>query len=253
VSALFGQALATEGLIWLVGAVLVAGIVRGFSGFGTAMIYMPVASSLLSPVQALITLLVFDLFGPLPNVPRALRDGQPREVGNLALGAVITLPLGIWFLTRVDPLVFRWLVSTMALIALTLPAFLLLGWRHQMTGRLAATFGVGAFGGFLAGFSGLAGPPVIIFYLSSKRAVASVRANILLYLLFVDVLAIALFAYRGLLDPAFVMVGAMLAVPYTIGNVAGAAIFDPDKAKAYRVISVVVIALSALKGLPVFG
>lgn len=46
-------ALATDGLIWLTIGVIVAGLVRGFSGFGTAMICMPVAGAVLSPVGAL--------------------------------------------------------------------------------------------------------------------------------------------------------------------------------------------------------
>ena len=74
------QALATEGLVWLAFAAFLAGIVRGFSGFGTAMIYLPVASQFLTPFEALITLMVMDFFGPLPlpRRPRSQRRSAPR-------------------------------------------------------------------------------------------------------------------------------------------------------------------------------
>ena len=35
------QALQFEGLIWLLTAAVLAGFVRGFSGFGAALIFMP--------------------------------------------------------------------------------------------------------------------------------------------------------------------------------------------------------------------
>ena len=58
-----------------------AGLVRGFSGFGTAMIYLPVASQFLTPFEALITLMVMDFFGPLPLVLGAAGFAIGLKVG----------------------------------------------------------------------------------------------------------------------------------------------------------------------------
>ena len=77
-----GPALDVPGLGWLIIAVCVAGLVRGFAGFGSAMIIMPVASSVLSPVEAVIFLITAELIGPLPNAPAAWRDGAPRDVSD---------------------------------------------------------------------------------------------------------------------------------------------------------------------------
>ena len=108
---LFSQALATEGLLWLVLAASVAGVVRGFSGFGTAMIFLPVAGQILSPFEALTVLMVMDLIGPLPNAPRAIRDGHPGDVARLGLGLFIAYPIGIALLAIADPNFFRYAVS----------------------------------------------------------------------------------------------------------------------------------------------
>ena len=62
-------ALAQPGLGWLICATFVAGMVRGFTGFGTALIFMPVAAQHLDPVWAVLTMVVMELFGPLPNLP----------------------------------------------------------------------------------------------------------------------------------------------------------------------------------------
>ena len=57
----------------VLGAVL-AGLVRGFSGFGTAMVFIPIAGQVLSPVATLIVLLVMELIGPLPNIPSRIAE-----------------------------------------------------------------------------------------------------------------------------------------------------------------------------------
>lgn len=245
----FQDALAYEGLIWLVAAVFVAGLVRGFSGFGTAMIYMPVATQVISPIWALTTVIIFDLFGPIPNVPRAWRDGQPRDVLRLGIGAMISLPFGVYLLTRIDPVNFRWMVSVVALILL---ALLIMGWRYKGVVTKALSYGIGVMGGFLGGFSGLSGPPVIMFYMSSALPAATIRANILLYLVITDLLSIAVFGANGILSLVPLVMGAILAVPFTVANVLGAAIFDPAKEMTYRRVAYGIIAISAASGLPLF-
>ena len=142
---LWSQALAQPGLIWLLGAALVAGLVRGFSGFGTAMVYLPVAGTFLDPFAALTTLLVMDLIGPLPNVPRALRDRHPGDMSRLTLGLIIALPIGVLVLTQVPVEAFRYGVS---LIALALLVLLISGYRYRgaLTPRLIT--GTGMLGRF---------------------------------------------------------------------------------------------------------
>ena len=62
------------------------GLVRGFAGFGTAMVYLPVAGQILPPFEALTTLMVMDLIGPLPNLPRAFRISDRPDILRLSLG-----------------------------------------------------------------------------------------------------------------------------------------------------------------------
>ena len=248
-TAALAAALGQEGLGWLLLGVTLAGLVRGFSGFGTAMVYLPFAGAFLPPVWALTTLVVMDVLGPLPNVPRALRDGEPRDVLRLTAGAMIGLPAGVALLVAVSPDAFRFAVS---LISLALLALLALGVRYRgpMGGGLIV--GTGAVGGVLGGIVGLAGPPVIMLYMASTRAVAAIRANILLYLVVMDVLMIGLYGLTGLLVLTPVLMGLMLAVPYLLANMAGAAMFRPERGRAYRAAAYTIIAVSAAGGLPLW-
>ena len=42
-----------DSIIYLVVGGLLAGLVRGFSGFGTAMVFIPIAGQVLSPIATL--------------------------------------------------------------------------------------------------------------------------------------------------------------------------------------------------------
>jgi len=243
------KALATDGLYLLFIGTFLGGLVRGFSGFGTAMVFMPFAGTVLPPVWALTTMIIFDVLGPLPNVPRALREGHPRDVLRLGVGAFIALPVGLFFLSRVDPEVFRWTVSVVSLILLTL---LITGWRFKGRMTRPLVFSTGALGGLLCGVSGLAGPPVIMFYMSSRHAISIIRANILLYLLLVDFMTLGFMALTGILELIPVVIGSLLVIPYLLANVIGAALFRPEREKLYRVLAYTLIGVAALSSLPVW-
>ncbi|QFT59454.1 Sulfite exporter TauE/SafE [Sulfitobacter sp. THAF37] len=239
----------TTGLIWLVAAVIVAGLVRGFSGFGSAMIIMPVAASVLSPVQAVIFLAATELLGPLPNLRAAWRDGAPRDVGLLMIGVILALPLGLWCLSRLSADGFGWFISGVVLLLL---ALLISGWRYR--GRLTRglTVATGALGGFMTGFAGIAGPPVIMLYMASSLPIATIRANFLLYLLAVDVLLFALLWLSDLMVWEIIVLGLLIGIPNLIANRLGAMLFDPAAEGVFRLVAYLVIAASAIIGLPIW-
>ena len=243
------EVLALPGLGWLVLAVSVAGIVRGFAGFGSAMIIMPVASTVLNPVAAITFMMATELLGPVPNVAGAWRSAAKDDVLRLALGAAVGLPIGVLALANMPAELFGWLVS---LTVLGLLAALMAGWRYR--GRLTPSLvtGTGALGGALAGSVGLAGPPVIMLYMASLRPIAAIRANLTLYLVMIDLMMIAVIAAFGLLQAGAMIAGLLLSLPYMAVNWIGGRLFDPAREKLFRGVAYVIIAASAILGLPVW-
>ncbi len=230
-------------------AVFVAGMVRGFSGFGTAMVYLPVAGQVLPPFEALTTLIVMDLIGPLPNIPAALRQGATGDLAWLLAGTLAGLPLGVWGLSLVPPEVFRYGVSLVSLVLLVL---LVAGVRYRGATGPGLLAGTGLISGGLAGAVGLPGPPVILFYMASPYPARVIRATIMLFLIASDVLMLGVLGAKGFLVAQAVVLGLVLAVPYMLGNLAGAGIFRPGAEAAYRRLALLIIAVSALSGLPLF-
>ena len=242
-------AIASEGFWLLVTGAFLAGIVRGFSGFGTAMVYLPVAAQVLGPFEALTTLLIKDLTAPLIHVPRALREGHPADVLRLGAGALIAVPLGVWVLSHVSADVFRWGVSLFAILLLVL---MVAGIRYRGEMTKTLVVGTGAAGGFLAGCVGLPGPPIILLYMASTLPVAAVRANITLYLILADVILLGALAWNGFLVASAVWIGLLMILPYLAGNWLGAVLFRPEAEVVYRRVAYAIIAGSAILGMPIW-
>jgi uncharacterized protein len=240
-------ALAVPGLGWMGLAMLAAGLVRGFTGFGTALIFVPVAGQFLPGAEVIMVMAVTGLFSMVALLPRALKSADKGEVGALAAAAALCVPLGLWILTQLDVLTIRWIVS--GVVAVTLAA-VVTGWRWH--GRLGwpGRIAIGAGAGTLGGMTGLTGPTVIIFYLANARSAQMVRANTIVFLAILDVvlvLNLALFAQTG---AGPVWIALILAIPYLIATLIGQALFDPRHEKAYRVVAYCVVGLALLSGLP---
>ncbi len=242
-------ALATPGLGFLGLGAFFAGVVRGFTGFGTAMVYLPVAAQVLGPFEALTTLIVKDLVAPLIHVPRAIRDGHPADVMRLAVGAVFAVPLGVWVLSLVDPSIFRWGVS---LVALSMLSVLIMGVRYRGKLTRPLIFATGAMGGFLAGCVGLPGPPIILLYMASSLPAQAIRANNMLYLILADVILLVVLWWSGFLVVSALAIGVLMIAPYLLGNWVGAQLFRPEAERVYRAVAYAIIAGSAILGMPVW-
>ena len=215
----------------VLGAVL-AGLVRGFSGFGTAMVFIPIAGQVLSPIATLIVLLVMELIGPLPNIPRAIRDGKLPDLLRLITGAVIGAPIGVYFLNLMSADTFSLLGAVFSLCLLFL---LICGVRYKGTLNQGLIFFTGAIGGLSGGAFGIPGPPVIMLYMASSLPASVIRANNTLFLILIDILLFFIFWLKGMLIFNFIIVGLIIAVPYLVSCVVGAKLFNPSREKLYRI------------------
>ena len=81
----------------------------------------------------------------------------------MALGALITVPIGTYALTQLDPVTTRWIIVGFVTALLTL---LISGWRYHGKGHPALSVGVGGLAGFCSGLAQTGGPPIVAYWLS---------------------------------------------------------------------------------------
>src|ERR1700719_3015923 len=122
----------------------VSGTARGFSGFGSALIFMPLASSMAAPRLVAALLLIIDFVAAAPLVPNAWKHADRKATAVMVLGALIGVPIGTYFLSRLDPVTTRWIISAFVFALLML---LLSGWRYRGKDHAALAVGIGGLAG----------------------------------------------------------------------------------------------------------
>ena len=216
----------------------IAGMVRGFAGFGAAMIMTPIFSALYGPAAGVALCLLLEIAVALPVVPGVVRLVDWRRIGLLLIAAAVGVPLGNLVLTRTEPEPMRWAISAIILGAVALLAS---GWRFAGRPRTTTTLTAGVSSGFLNGLAGMAGPPIAFYYLAGDETVTRVRANLTTYFVFVDLVAIATFTSRGLIDWSTIVLGLFLAPAVMLGGVLGTRLFPLASESFYRRLALVLL------------
>ena len=227
-----------------------AGLARGFSGCGAALLFIPLGSALLGPRVAAPLLLVVDFVLAAPLIPSGWRQASRREVATLAAGTLAGAPLGAMILLRADPIALRWAMSGLALAML---ALLLSGWRYRGQPSLPVSVGVGAAAGFCSGAVQMGGPPVIAYWLGGAIPAARVRANIVLYFAVSGVISAAIYVIGGLLSLEVLRLALLVGPAYGAGLWVGARLFGRASERLFRAICFGLIGVAAVLGAPIWG
>ncbi len=235
--------------ILLAGVGLLAGLSRGFSGFGAALIFVPLASMLAGPKLAGPVLAVIDAVFTIHLLPAAWRMASRRAVGIMFLGALLGIPAGTLILKSFDAMSLRWLISIMAA---GMFALLASGWRYLGKPRDLVTAGVGAISGLFSGIAQIGGPPVVSYWLGLDTDHSALRANIILYFALSTLLTLVSYGAAGLFDAATLKLAVVAGPAYGIGTVVGSRLFPLASARLFRRISLVLIAGAVVLSLPVW-
>jgi len=223
-----------------------AGMVRGFSGFGAAMVMTPAFSALYGPAIGISLCLLLEIAVALPLLPRAVKYVDWRRIGVILAAAIVGVPVGNLVLTQVAPEPMRWTISLIVLGAVTLLAS---GWRFRGRPRPVTTLAAGGMSGFLNGLSGMAGPPIIFYYLAGDESAERVRANLTTYFIFVDLVTLVVFAGRDLIGWNTGMLALWLVPAVVAGGLLGERLFPLASEKFYRRLALFLLVAVAIGSL----
>ncbi|HZD92083.1 MAG TPA: sulfite exporter TauE/SafE family protein [Pseudolabrys sp.] len=248
-TAALAQAVSQPFFVGAVVIALVSGLVRGFAGFGSALIYIPLISAIYGPRIAAPTLLLIDTLCALPFAIQAAPHCNVREVTAVSIAGALALPLGVMALLWVDALTLRWIISFLVLVALIA---LVAGWRYRGKPNIGVSLGAGALAGLGAGAVQIGAPPLLVFWLGGDNKAATVRANIMVYFIVQGTLSMALYAYNGLFDLRTLSLALLLGLPFAAALAAGAFRFHGSSDLLYRRVAYIVIGLAGIASMPMF-
>lgn len=229
-------------------ATAVAGIMRGYSGFGTAVILAPVYSLLWGPRAGIPVMLLMELVVSVQLLPGAIKDADRRVVLPLGGAAAVATPLGAWVLLTADGEALRRFIGGFVLV---FGLLLMSGWRYHGSRPLPLNLAVGTAAGLLKGATGMSGPPVILYLLAGLEEAKRHRANLILFFATIAIISVFPPLLGGLIDlPVLVRLAVLLPV-MALSVPVGARLFRVVPDRMYRPFAMGVLLVAG--GLALFG
>ena len=225
----------------------VSGTARGFSGFGSALIFMPLASSIADPRLVAALLLIIDFVAAAPLLPNAWHKADRKATAIMVAGALIGVPIGTYLLTRLEPVTTRWIISVFVFALLLL---LLSGWRYRGKDHASIAVGIGGLSGFCSGLAQTGGPPIVGYWLGRPIPSVIARANIVLFFGASDFFSAVSYAATGLITLDAIKFALVVGPVYAGGVWFGASLFGRASETVFRAICYALIAAAVIFGLP---
>ena len=220
-----------------------ASYIRGLTGFGMAIVLVPLLGTIIPPDRAVVLgLLLQLLIGPV-GLPVIVKDSHKPSAFPIATLAVLFTPVGLWALGRTPPDVARILIALIAI-----GAFVLVIATRKAIQRpgLAATAVVGMTSGILAGFAGMPGPPVIPYYLREAFAPIVARASMML-IFFATAIAGTVSAFGlGIATPDLLLLAVLLFAPMWLGNRLGGKAFGRVSPVLWRSVVAAILGVAGV-------
>jgi uncharacterized protein len=162
-------------------------------------------------------------------------------------GALVGVPIGTYFLTRLDPVTTRWIISGFVAALLVL---LLSGWRYRGKEHASIAVGIGSLSGFCSGLAQTGGPPIVGYWLGRPIPSVIARANILLFFGASDLFSAVAYAVSGLINADAIRFAFVVGPVYAFGVWFGASLFGRASETVFRAICYALIAAAVIIGLP---
>ena len=225
------------------GIAALAGVLRGFTGFGFALVAVPALTLVATPVEVVPCVMLLQVIAGFQLLPRTWHAVDwPSLVPLLGAGLLLT-PLGTVLLEDVPADPMRAVIGSAVLLAVLL---LGAGIRVRREPGLLARLGIGALSGLLNGGTAMAGPPVIVYYLATHRTAASSRASLLMYFFILSLAGTASVTVAGLVTTRTLILAALMLPALAAGNALGDRWFDRASPDHYRRIAMAVLTVLAL-------
>ena len=224
--------------------VFLAGVVRGFAGFGFSALTVAGMSLVISPARVVPVAFMLEVLASLTLLRSVWSDIDWKWLRPLLIGNALTIPLGVAALALVREGPLRALVSTVILIAAVL---LLAGLRAPWPDGRGLRLGTGLASGVFNGLAAIGGMIVAVMLLSTSISAAAARATLIVLFLVTDLYSLAWAGGTGLIDSSAALWAAWLVLPMVIGIAVGHRRFlKVDEAQFRRAVLTLLAFVAAL-------
>lgn len=219
--------------------------VRGLTGFGMAILLVPVLALALPPVEAVLLTNALSLMIGATEMRSLVRDAE-KSAWWIGGAVVLTTPLGLYALSLTGKDAARLVI---ALIALSAFIAILLPRRGSAMPRAGVTGFVGVLSGLMTGYAGMPGPAVVPYYAGRDLPRAVAKASMQLIFVIAATTGLSAAAWLGLLRWELLLFAVLILPVVMIGNRLGAGVSGKVSDPLWRASVGVVLGGAALAAL----
>jgi uncharacterized membrane protein YfcA len=222
-----------------------AGVVRGYSGFGFAMILTLGLLHSLAPKLVVPVVLLLDLVGSISLWPRALKAIHRQVAMRLIVGMWLALPIGVLALARLPE---QWTAPAAAGLCL-LGGLLSLIKTHPTSApktlNIHWAMPAGVASGLATAMASAGGPPLIVYLLRSGLPALQVRGTAIGFFAISSASSLAILAALNVLSRVHLELAATLLLPSLAGGVLGQWLYHQKPMPLQRVIGGLLVLMAA--------
>lgn len=180
------QILATAGIF------LLAAAIQSVTGFGFALVAVPLLALILDPAPAVVATTTVSLLISAAVIREDWHCVRWRDAGVVAAAGLVGMPLGVWVLTRVPQETLTALIAVVLLLSTLVVARGL-----QLRPGRATEIAVGATSGVLLTSTGMNGPPLVVAFQAQGMPPRPFRGTLSAVFLVEGAAAVALIGASG--------------------------------------------------------
>lgn len=195
--------------------VFIASVAQGLTGFGFALIAVPLLSLLLPFDQVVPVVVSLGLITNVLMLFKLYRDVELRKIWLLLVFGFVGIPIGGYMLLAVPANILQLIVSILVLVFAIL---LLMRISYPIRNEYVAFPFVGLLSGVLNGSISVSGPPLVLFLANQGKDVDVFRSNLVVYGFFLNVFTLGMFAYQGFLNQEVISITLVACIAMALGT-----------------------------------
>ena len=223
--------------------IIIGGVLRGFLGFGPALLTIPMLAYIYSPTEALVIHIIMEIPSTVFLLPTALKYSDKRAILPIFLAMVSFIPVGMYLVVILDPEIIR---RTISIIVLVLVAMLSSGLDLKSFIGLKSMILSGMIGGFIQGIAGIGGAPIVTILLARNDSEDVSRGNILFLMGAIVVFSIISQSLYGLMSLELITIGFFASPVYITATYLGSKFYFSKGKNFFKKVALVFLSIIAI-------
>ena len=224
--------------------ILLAALVQGITGFGFALIAVPLLSLFIPEIKSITPIIVgYSLVTNILIFCKSKNHVKLKEIMPLIIFGIIGTPIGTYILLFVNAKILK---LTIGLIICVTATAMLKNYKIRIKNEKLSYGLVGILSGLLNGSIGLSGPPVVLFMTNQGIKKETFRANLSIYGIVTNIFALTTFILGGIINNTVVIYAINFFPALLIGSIIGIKFSTIISEKVFKKTTIYLITILGL-------